>query len=386
MMSWRSRRLKSVFNIEGVRQRARRVLPRVLFDYVDGGADDEITLNANMKAFRAVTFRPRAGNDVTRPELTVSLFGTDLSMPILLAPCGGVRLIHPDGDRAVAMAAGVERTVAVFSSASATPIEEIAKVATGPAWFQLYLHGDRSVTEDLVRRAQEAGFGALFVTIDTPVQGNRERDRRQGVRMPLAPSARNVVHFAPQLARHPRWTLGYVRDGLPTSFGSLPPSVSAKSLASAPMTWSEAAWVRGIWQGPLVVKGILTAADAHLAVEHGADGIVVSNHGGRQLDGTPATLSVLPTVKEAIGGRAQILLDGGIRRGSDAIKGIALGADAVMIGRPYLYGLAAGGSQGVEHVLSLLRTDLKRTLILLGAPSIAALDRTFVEAGPPGSL
>ena len=152
------------------------------------------------------------------------------------------------------------------------------------------------------------------------------------------------------------------------------------------MTWSEAAWVRGIWQGPLVVKRILTAADAHLAVEHGADGIVVSNHGGRQLDGTPATLSVLPTVKEAIGGRAQILLDGGIRRGSDAIKGIALGADAVMIGRPYLYGLAAGGSQGVEHALSLLRTDLKRTLILLGAPSIAALDRTFVEAGPPGSL
>ncbi len=375
-----------MFNVEGFRQQARRVLPPVLFDYVDGGADDELTLAANTEAFRVVTFRPRAGNDIIKPELSVSLLGATVRMPIVLAPCGGVRLIHPDGDRAVAKAAGLEETAAVFSSASATPIEQIAEAVTGPAWFQLYLHGDRSVTEDLVRRAQGAGFGALFVTIDTPVQGNRERDRRHGVRMPLAPSARNVVHFAPQFARHPRWTLGYVRDGLPTSFGSLPPSVSAKSQASAPMTWSEVAWVRGMWQGPLVVKGILTASDAHLAVEHGADGVVVSNHGGRQLDGLPATLSVLPTVTEAIGGRAQILLDGGIRRGSDAIKAIALGADAVMIGRPYLYGLAAGGSEGVERVLSILRTDLERTLILLGVPSIAALDRTFVETGPPGPL
>lgn len=375
----RESRLNKVFNLEQVRKRARRVLPSVLFDYIDGGADDEITLDANRRAFCSVSFRPSAGTDVAKPALSSSVLGVSLSMPIVLAPCGGVRLICPDGDRAAAKAASSMGTVAVMSSASATPLEQITSDASGHTWFQLYLHGDRRLTEDLVRRAQDAGFSALFITIDAPVQGNRERDRGHGVRMPLAPSVRNAIHFGPQLARRPAWTIGYIRDGLPTSFGSFPPSVAAKPWVTARVTWSEVSWIREIWQGPLVVKGVLTPAAACSAVEHGADGIVISNHGGRQLDGAPASLDVLPSIAQEVGSKTHILLDGGVRRGSDAIKAIALGAEAVMIGRPYLYGLAIGGYDGVRQVLSILRADLERTLILLGCPSIDDVTGSLVE-------
>ena len=302
-------------------------------------------------------------------------------MPVVLAPCGAVRLVHPDGDRAVARAAGAAGAAFVMSVASATALEDVVATAAGPAWFQLYPDGDEETNEELLRRADAAGFGALFVTMDAPVQGNRERDLRHDVRLPLAPTARNAFHFAPELLRRPRWTAGYLRDGLPTSFASVPPRSAGPRSASAGSTWSGIAWARRHWNRPLAVKGVLDAEDARRAVDHGADAIVVSNHGGRQLDGAPPPLRVLAAVRDAVGDGAQILLDGGVRRGGDAVKAIALGADAVMIGRPYLYGLAVGGEAGVGRVLEILRADIARTLSLLGCCSVGDLGPDSVDAG-----
>lgn len=381
-------RVTRIRNYDTARSAARRALPRVLFDFVDGGADDEVTLRENSAAFSRITLRPRHGVSEGEPQLATEVLGASLAMPVALAPCGGSRLVWPDGERALVRAAGSCQTAATLSTASGTSPEAVAAAATGPIWFQLYYPGTRAPAGELVRRVHDAGFGALFVTVDMPVRGNQERVRSAERLVPPRPTLANALRFGPQLCARPRWTTRYVLDGMTSGVTpkAEPGRVAVPQAAPGPrpaVTWADVAWLRSIWEGPLVVKGILTAEDGRRAVECGADGLVVSNHGGRQLDGAPSTIAALPEVRSAVAPSVQVLLDGGVRRGTDVVKALAYGADAVLVGRPYLYGLAAAGEAGVARVLRLLRDDLARTLALLGRSGVSDLDRTCVE--PPAA-
>jgi len=306
--------------------------------------------------------------------------------------------VHPDGEIAVAREAAAAGTVSIVSTAAGTSLEDVAEgsragSAAGDAnrlWFQLYFMNGRTGAEILVERAERAGYGALVVTIDSAIVGNRERDTRNNVQLPLGVDAANAWRFGPQLAMRPRWTYGFVRDGMRLDLPNTlrvgaadtanPKREAANAMLTAPPTWADLEWIRRRWTGPLLVKGLLTAEDARRAVDIGADAVVVSNHGGRQLDGAPATLRALPEVVDAVGGQVEVLVDGGVQRGSDVVKALALGARAVLIGRAYLFGLAVGGTAGVTRVFELLRADLNRTMRLLGCPSVAELDRTWVDA------
>jgi isopentenyl diphosphate isomerase/L-lactate dehydrogenase-like FMN-dependent dehydrogenase len=381
-------------SVADARRRARRALPRVVFDFVDGGADDEVTMRENRRAFEAVTFRPRAAVHV-RPVLSTTVLGTPVGLPVLCAPCGFVRIVHPDGEIGVAREAAAAGTVSIVSTAAGTSLEDVAEGArTSEAvgdrlWFQLYFMAGRKGAEVLVERAERAGYGALVVTVDTATVGNRERDTRNGVVLPLGVDTRNALHFGPQLLLHPAWTARFVRDGMRLDFPNsvrlgpgatpIPREESARAMLTAPPTWDDLRWIRERWAGPLVVKGLLTGEDARRAADQGADAVVVSNHGGRQLDGTPASLRALPEVVAAVGGDVEVLMDGGVRRGSDVVKALALGARAVLVGRAYLYGLAVRGAAGVGDVLRILRADMDRTMRLLGCPSVADLDSTWVD-------
>jgi L-lactate dehydrogenase (cytochrome) len=370
-------RVRPFVNVADARVRARRVLPRVVFEYVDGGAEDERTMRENEDAFAEISFVPRMATGTTDPSTSVSLFGEQLSIPVLLAPCGLIRLIHPDGGIGVAGAAASQGTISVLSTVAGSPLEEVAASTSGPMWFQLYA-SDRPGAGQLVDRAAAAGYKALVVTVDTPVLGRRERDVRNGVQPPLRISAAGAVRLGPQILMKPGWAWRISRSGLRLdSFGGGPSVVSTTSIAS-PLRWSDLEWIRERWSAPLLVKGLLTAPDVERAVSCGADGVIVSNHGGRQLEGAPATLRALPEVVEAVGDRTVVLVDGGVRRGSDVVKAIALGARAVLIGRPYLYGLAAGGESGVEQILRVFRDEMTRTLSLMGCGGVDELDRTWI--------
>lgn len=383
-------RATRIHNYESARAAARSALPRILFDFVDGGADDEVTLAENHAAFARLALRPRQAVATLSPALGARVLGADLSMPVALGPCGGSRLLWPDGERALVRAAGGCCTAATLSTAAATSLEDVAAVATGPVWFQLYYPGTRAAAADLVDRAAAAGFAALFVTLDMPVRGNQERVRSAERLVPPRPNLANALRFAPQLCARPRWTARYVLDGMtsgvaPKGAPGAPSTVpGAGPSPRPPVHWADVEWLRTRWAGPLVVKGILTGDDARRAVDSGADALVVSNHGGRQLDGAPATITALPEVRAAAGASVEVLLDGGIRRGTDVVKALALGADAVLIGRPYLYGLAAAGETGVARVLELFRAELVRTLTLLGRSSVGEVDGSCVAlTGPP---
>jgi isopentenyl diphosphate isomerase/L-lactate dehydrogenase-like FMN-dependent dehydrogenase len=376
-----------VVSVADLRTLARRRLPRVVFDYVDGGADDEVTMRANRAAFDAVTFRPRQAVPVPGCDLRVRVLGAELSLPVLLAPVGYSRLVHPQGEVAAARAAGEAGTVYILSTVSGHRLEDVAAAAPGRVWYQLYLVGGRGAAEAALARAQAAGFGALVVTVDTPVIGMRERDVRNGARELLAGSLRARLPFLPQLFARPGWLAGFLLDrGLHRLPNVVVPGRGPLAVADVRgglerrITWEDLRWIRACWPGPIVIKGVLTGDDARRAVDEGASGVVVSNHGGRQLDGTPASLRALPEIVGAVGGRADVLMDGGIRRGSDAVKAICLGARAVLIGRPYIYGLAAAGEAGVARTLEILRADLERTLQLLGCPAVSGLDRGYVDA------
>ena len=356
-------------NIRDFEDAARERMERTAFEYYAGAACDERTLAANGDAFSRILIRPRVLVDVSRIDLATRVLGQSLAMPIMLAPTAFNRLAHPDGECAAARAAGSAGTLMVASTLSTCSLEEIAAVATGPLWFQLYVYKDREVTRDLVARAEQAGFRALVLTVDTPLLGRRERDVRNRFALP---AHLMMANFAALTTDASRW-------GEQSSF-----SAYVHDLFDASLTWEAVAWLRSLTSLPVLLKGILTAEDARLAADHGADGIIVSNHGGRQLDGTPPSILALPEVAEAVEGRAEVFMDGGIRRGTDVLKALALGARGILIGRAYLWGLAADGESGVTAVLSLLRDELRLAMALAGRPTIASIDRTAVAFADRG--
>ena len=376
-----------VISIEDLRSLARRRLPDVVFDYVDGGAEGEVTMRENRRALDAVTFRPRQAVAVPDCDLRTRVLGFDLALPALLAPVGYSRLMHPSGEVAAARAAGSAGTGYILSTVSGYRLEEVKSAASGPVWYQLYLVGGREAAEAGIERARAAGFSALVITIDTPVVGMREAELRHGAAQLLGASPMAKLRFLPQLLTRPRWVAGFLLDGgvhdLPNvvipARGPMTLLDARMGLVRAAFTWEDLRWIRRVWPGPIIFKGVLTGDDARRALDEGAAAVVVSNHGGRQLDSTPASLRALLEVVGAVNGRAEVLMDGGIRRGSDIIKAICLGARAVLVGRAYVYGLAVAGEAGVARALQILRADLERTLTLLGCASVSDLDRSYVD-------
>src|SRR5438128_10585095 len=376
-----------VINIEDLRRAAKRRLPRVVFDYIDGGAETEWTLRANCRAFEAVTLRPRGARSRPLCEMGPRVLGTPLTMPVILAPVGRCRIMSPRGEEAAARAAGKAGIICTLSTLSGCRLEDVAAASGGPVWYQLYLVGGRDCALSGIDRARKAGFSALVVTIDTPVAGFRERDLRNGAKELLSGKLGQTLPFVNQLLVRPRWLAALLADGglmkfenvvIPGKGPMLYADVTA-ALEQSVVTWDDLKWIRQAWNGPIVIKGIHTPEDARRAVDMGADALVVSNHGGRQLDGVAPTLRVLPEVVATVGDRVEVLLDGGIRRGSDIVKAVCLGARAVMIGRAYAYGLGAAGEAGVARALEILRADVERTLRLLGCPCVPALNSSYIS-------
>jgi L-lactate dehydrogenase (cytochrome) len=375
-----------IVNIEDLRRAARRRLPRAVFDYIDGGADGEATLRENCRAFDTVTFRPRCAVATPACDLQTTVLGLPLSMPLILGPVGSCRMFYPRGEEAAARAAGAAGTLYVLSTLSGCPLEDVKKATTGPAWFQLYLCGGRDIALAGIERARQAGFSALVLTIDTAVSGFRERDVRNGIKELLTRHVLQAVPYVWQFVARPRWLAGFLADGGLMEFpnvvlpdGPMPYADVAAALEQSVVTWRDLRWIRDAWKGPLVVKGVHIGEDARRAVDEGADALVVSNHGGRQLDGVRSTLRSLPEVVAAANGQIEVLFDGGIRRGGDIAKALCLGARAVLIGRAYAYGLGAAGGAGVTRAIDILRTDLVRTIKLLGCQSASDLDLSYLD-------
>ena len=384
-----------VVKIEDLRSVAQSRVPRVVFDYLDGGAEGEVTLRENCRAFEQVTFRPRHAVAFPACDLRTRVLGMELALPFLLAPVGYSRVMHPEGECAAARAAGKAGTGYILSTLSGHRLEDVKAASTGPVCYQLYLVGGREeVAERTVARARAAGCAALVVTIDTAVAGLRERDVRNGMVPLLAGSIFSKLPYIPQVLTRPRWLWDFLLDGgvpplanVVLANGKPMPLIDVgAALAAAAVTWEDLRWLRKSWPGPIVVKGVLTGDDARRAVDEGAAAVVVSNHGGRQLDCVSPTLRALPEVVAAVGGKTEVLMDGGIRRGGDIVKAICLGARAVLIGRAYAYGLAAAGEAGVNRAIQILIADLERTLRLLGCSSIRELDRSYVEVPPEWTM
>jgi len=347
-------------------QLARERLPHMAFEYIASGAGDEVTLCANREAFDRILLKPRVLVDVSCIDTTVTLLGQALPFPILLAPAAYHKLMHPDGELATARGASEAGATLVVSSFATVAIEEIARQATCPLWFQLYVQPDRAFTRDLVQRAEAAGCQALCVTVDTPVSGMRNREAKAGFALPAGIERSHLAPLGAGIACGSHRPME--REIYSTTF-------------DPKLTWRDIEWLRSIARTPVVLKGILTAEDAEQAVRCGTQGLIVSNHGARNLDTLPATLEALPGVVDRVAGRAPVLVDGGIRRGTDVIKSLALGAAAVLIGRPYLYALAVDGAEGVRRAVEILRTELEMAMALTGRTSIAQVDRTVIWPG-----
>ena len=376
-----------VVNIADLRRLARRRLPRVVFDYIDGGADAEITLRENCRAFDTVTFRPRCAIATVSCDLRTTVLGIPLSMPFVLAPVGSSRMFYPRGEEVAARAAGAAGTAYTLSTLSGCRMEDVAAASSGPVWYQLYLLGGRDVATAAMQRARAAKFSALVVTIDTPVAGLRERDIRNGTKELITRKLGPMLPFVHQFLMRPGWLAGFLGDGGMMKFpnvvlpgqGAMPYADVGAALEQSMVCWEDLRWIREAWSGPIIVKGVHTGDDARRAADMGAAAVVVSNHGGRQLDGVAATLRVLPEVVAAVGDQIEVLLDGGIRRGSDVAKALCIGARAVLVGRAYAYGLGAAGGAGVTRAIDILRADLVRTMKLLGCASVAELDSSYVD-------
>ena len=352
-------------NLPELETMAREKVPRTTFDYIAGGAEDEVSLRRNREAYDKWALRPRILTDVSKRDTRAIVLGERVTMPILAAPTSFHALVHPEGEVATARGVAAAGTIMVASTISTKPLEEVAGAVDAPRWFQLYVYKDRTVTEELVQRAVKAGYKALCLTVDTPILGRRERDERNAFTLPPGFGIANLkpagLDGMPQVDRGSAFAK-YVAD-----------------LLDASLTWDDVDWLKSISPLPLVIKGIMTAEDAALAVDHGVAGIVVSNHGGRQLDSTPGTLDVLPDIVAGVHGRVEVYMDGGIRRGTDVLKAIALGARAVLVGRPILWGLALDGADGVQQVLEHLRIELDGAMALTGRTSLKDLDATLVQ-------
>jgi L-lactate dehydrogenase (cytochrome) len=385
------RRLATAANVDDLRRIARRRLPRGVFDYIDGGAEDERTMRANREAFGTYRFRPRVLRDVSNVDPATSLLGRSIPLPLVLAPTGFTRIADPQGELAVARAANRAGVPYSLSTLSTRSIEEVAAVSRdGHWWFQVYVWKDKGLLRDMVDRAAAAGYEALVITVDTANLGRRERDVRHGFELPPKLGLGTVLDGAV----HPSWTWRFARAE-PIRFANIassaattdqPEGSSAVNLAEtfatqfdSRLSWDDVEWFRSVWRGPIVIKGIQSVEDARLAADAGVDAIALSNHGGRQLDDAPAPLDLVAPVAEAVGGRVDIICDGGVRRGSDIVKAVALGATACMAGRAYLYGLAAGGELGVDKVLHLLADDVRRTMALLGVTRISEITPEYLE-------
>jgi isopentenyl diphosphate isomerase/L-lactate dehydrogenase-like FMN-dependent dehydrogenase len=376
-----------VVSIEDFRPIARQRIPKSVFDYLDGGAEGEVTLRENCRVFNDITFRPRHAVALADCSMCTSVLGFNLALPMMLAPVGYSRLMHPGGEVAAARAAGNAGIGYIQSTISGHKLEDVRAGSKGPVFYQLYLMGGRGAAEGAIERARVAGFNALVVTIDTPVAGIRERDYRNGMKELISGGPLDKLPFLPQILSRPGWLMDYLLDGglpgLPNVIipgkGQMTLTDINVALAESAVTWGDFRWIREIWTGPIVVKGVLTADDARRSIDVGAQAISVSNHCGRQLDGVSASLRALPEVVEAVKGQLEVLMDGGVRRGTDIAKALCLGARAVLCGRAYAYGLAAAGEAGVDRAIEILRVDLERTLRLLGCPSVAQLDRSYVN-------
>jgi isopentenyl diphosphate isomerase/L-lactate dehydrogenase-like FMN-dependent dehydrogenase len=373
-------------NVEDYRRRARRRLPRMVFEFIEGGAEDEHSLRANRRGWEEITFRPRVLTDVSKIRHRTTVAGHELEIPVILAPTGLSRLAGPEGEHAAAAAAHACGTVSVMSTSASVSLEDAARRAPSAQWFQLYPWADRAVTTSLIERARRAGYSLMMVTVDVPAAGGRERDQRVGMTVPPRVATDTVL----DVARHPRWAWQLLRGpqitfaNMVEEFPHLGSGASTLAQQSTAMmnpanVWADLAWMREAWGGPMMLKGITTAEDARRAVDAGVDGLVVSNHGGRQLDCLPATARVLPEVVAAVDGAIDIVVDGGIRRGSDIVKALGLGAKAVMVGRPWLWALASGGSSAVVEMLRMLTVELDRNLALVGCPDVADLDRSSLR-------
>jgi L-lactate dehydrogenase (cytochrome) len=376
-----------VVNIEDLRRRAERRLPRAVFDYLDGGAEFETSLRENNRAFESVKFRPRNATAVPQCDLRARVLGAELTFPAILAPIGYSRLIHPGGEVAASRGAGAAGTAYILSTIAGHKLEDVRAASKGPVWYQLYLLGGRPAAEAALERAWKAGFSALFVTIDTGTAGMRERDIRNGTGQLMGGNWIGMIPYLSQFFSRPGWVVSYLLDGglhkLPNvvipGHGPMALIDVAAALAESVVTWQDFRWLRGVWPGPIVAKGVLTGDDARRAIDAGAAGVVVSNHGGRQLDGVSATLRVLPEIVKAVNGQVEVLMDGGVRRGGDIIKAICMGARAVLVGRAYAYGLAAAGEPGVNRAIAILHADLERTMKLLGCASIGELNQSYID-------
>ncbi|MBL4894951.1 MAG: alpha-hydroxy-acid oxidizing protein [Emcibacter sp.] len=378
--------IESCFNLEDFRQRAKKYLPRMVFDYMDGGADDEVTLQRNRDSFPKFQLMPRALRNVENIDLSTTVLGQKVDLPVLISPTGQTRMFHHTGEGAVARAAAKAGTIYSLSSVSSTSIEDTAKITDSAKWFQIYVWRDREVVREFMARCRESGYHALCLTVDLPVHGNRERDLHSGLNFPLSLTAKMVA----DVLRHPRWLYNYITNPnieIANMVGSTHAHIANESNLlgyiakqfDPSVDWDDVAWMINEWNGPFLIKGIVNPEDAKRAVDVGADGIIISNHGGRQLDYMPPTIEVLQDIVQAVSGRAEILLDGGVRRGTDVIKALALGATAVMIGRPYLYALAAGGEAGVDRMFELLREEISRDMALLGCTKISDLTPEFIH-------
>ncbi len=380
------RRLRTAMTVEDLRTMAKRRLPRGVFDYIDGGAEDERSLANNATGFERIEFQPNVLRDVSQLDTSTTLLGKRISMPLVLAPTGYTRLTHSQGELSVARAAARAEVPYSLSTMSTRSIEDVAEVSDGQKWFQVYTWKDRGLVKELVERAAAAGYEALWLTVDTAVLGRRERDVRRGLIIPPEIGPAMIVDGI----LHPAWTLDFITHE-PLEFANVVDHADKGVTDPIPMaqhvmqnfdqrlSWSDVEWLQSIWSGPIVLKGIQTVDDALRAVDAGVEGIGLSNHGGRQLDDAPSPIELVEPVAQAVQGRSAIICDGGVRRGSDIVKAIALGADACSIGRPYLYGAAVGGERGVDHVLQFFREGLERTMALTGRRSIAEIDRDVVR-------
>lgn len=371
-------RLARAYSVHDLRRLARRELPRPLFDFVDGGAEEERTLRRNEAAFAEIELLPRPLEGTTARDQSVTLLGQRLSLPVVLGPTGLAGLLWPEGELATARAAAAAGTAYCLSHGSTCTIEELAATGAAPRWMQVFVYRDRGLTRAFAERALAAGYDALVLTTDNQVLGNRERDLRNGFTIPPRLTGRSALGF---LGR-PRW-LWRMRGRRGLTFANYvgaAPASDIRSLAAhmaalldPAASWRDVAWLRGLWPGPLLLKGVLHPEEARRAVAEGINGLVVSNHGGRQLDGAPASLDALPAVAAAVGGKIPVLLDGGVRRGSDVVKALALGAAACLVGRPHLWALAVGGEAGVAALLAMLRREIDRVLALGGWDGVGAL-------------